>query len=121
MDKSSSLGMSLGHPNKYPRGSSVKPWGCSRHPLFINKSTRSFFSALYFYFFMHYVLFLERLYFLLCVYYFQKSWTPSFFFWRETRSAASFLLWSETCSAVLHHVYFGVRHAPLFCILFTLE
>src|SRR3954454_17590870 len=48
------------------------------------KSTRSFFNALYFYCFMHYVLFLERLYFLLCV-------------------------------------YFGVRHAPLFCIMFTLE
>src|SRR3954469_2873802 len=25
---------------------------------------------------------------------------------------ASCLLWSETRSAVLHHVYFGVRHAP---------
>src|SRR3954464_11342414 len=35
------------------------------------KSTRSFFSALYFYCFMHYVLFLERLHFLLCVYCFQ--------------------------------------------------
>src|SRR3954462_2063663 len=29
------------------------------------------------------------------------------------------LLWSETRSAVLHHVYFGVRHAPMFCIMFT--
>src|SRR3954451_15439752 len=28
------------------------------------------------------------------------------------RCFASCLLWSETCSAVLHHVYFGVRHAP---------
>src|SRR3954468_10938324 len=37
MDKSSSLGMSPGHPNKYPRGSSVKAWGCPRHPRFINK------------------------------------------------------------------------------------
>src|SRR3954454_10340800 len=28
------------------------------------------------------------------------------------RYFASCLLWSETRSAVLHHVYFGVRHAP---------
>jgi hypothetical protein len=35
------------------------------------KSTRSFFNALYFYCFMYYVLFLERLYFLLCVFGFQ--------------------------------------------------
>src|SRR3954451_15372176 len=28
------------------------------------------------------------------------------------RCIASRLLWSETRSAVLHHVYFGVRHAP---------
>src|SRR3954451_8127836 len=28
------------------------------------------------------------------------------------RCTASCLLWSETRSAVLHHVYFGVRHAP---------
>src|SRR3954447_1615908 len=25
---------------------------------------------------------------------------------------ASYLLWSETRFAVLHHIYFGVRHAP---------
>ena len=37
MDKSSSLGMSPGHPKKYPRSTSVKAWGCPRHPLFINK------------------------------------------------------------------------------------
>ena len=36
------------------------------------KSTRSFFNALYFYCFMQYVLFLERLYFLLCVLFFNK-------------------------------------------------
>src|SRR4051812_7648044 len=35
--KISSLGMSPGHSNKYPRGSSIKAWGCPRHPLFINK------------------------------------------------------------------------------------
>src|SRR3954471_21411038 len=61
------------------------------------KSTRSFFNALYFYCFMHYVLFLKRLYFLLCVYFvclFNKVGT--------------------------HHIYFVVRHTPLYCI-FILE
>jgi hypothetical protein len=29
MDKSSSLGMTM-HPKKYPRGTSVKAWGCLR-------------------------------------------------------------------------------------------
>jgi hypothetical protein len=32
MDKSSSLGMPC-HPKKYPRSTSVKAWGCPRHPL----------------------------------------------------------------------------------------
>src|SRR3954451_15524260 len=83
------------------------------------KSTRSFFNALYFYCFMHYLLFLERLYFLLCVYCFHKVGPHHILFWRETWSAASYILWSETRSAILH-IYFGVRHAPLLCI-FILE
>src|SRR3954451_7247793 len=83
------------------------------------KSTRSFFNALYFYCFMHYVLFLERLYFLCVFTIFNKVGPHHILFWRETRSAASYLLWSETRSAVLH-IYFGVRHASLSCI-FTLE
>src|SRR4051794_21883451 len=63
MDKSSSLRMSQdtpiniqevqasnhgdvpGHPNKYPRGSSVKAWGCPRHPLFINKKHQVIFQC----------------------------------------------------------------------------
>ena len=71
------------------------------------KSTRSFFNVLYFYCFMQYVLFLERLYFLSCVLFFNKV------------GPHHPLLWSETRSAALH-IYFGVRHAPLHCI-FTLE
>src|SRR3954471_7215144 len=47
MDKSSSLGMSPGHTKKYPRGTSVKAWGCPRHPLFINKKTSGHFSTCY--------------------------------------------------------------------------
>ena len=45
MDKSSSLGMSPGHPKKYPRGSSVKAWGCSRHPRFISKKHQVIFQC----------------------------------------------------------------------------
>src|SRR3954471_6109593 len=51
---------------------------------------------------------------------FNKVGPHHILFWRETRSAASYLLWSKTRSAVMH-IYFGVRHAPLFCIMFTLE
>src|SRR4051812_43934791 len=47
MDKSSSLGMSPGHPKKYPRGSSVKAWGCPRHPLFINKKHQVIFQCIF--------------------------------------------------------------------------
>jgi hypothetical protein len=56
---------------------------------FINKNIRSSFKTLYFYCFICYVLFLERLYF-----YFQFSfilfavingWILAYLFWRETR------------------------------------
>jgi hypothetical protein len=59
------------------------PW----HPFFINKKIRSSFKTLYFYCFICYVFFLERLYF--C---FQLSfvlfaaingWTPAYLFWRR--------------------------------------
>src|SRR3954452_7725592 len=56
-------------PKKYPRGSSVKAWDARGTPSSSIKSTRSFFNALYFYCFMHYVLFLERTYFC-CVFIF---------------------------------------------------
>jgi hypothetical protein len=42
MDKSSSLGIPT-HPKKYPRGTSVKAWGCPlRHPFFIGKNQITF-------------------------------------------------------------------------------
>src|SRR4051794_22015494 len=100
MDKSSSLGMSPIHPNNIQEVQASNLGDAQGTPSSSIKSTRSFFSALYFYCFMHYVLFLEHLYFLLCVYCFQLSWT------------SSYLLCSETRSAVLR-IYFGVRHAPL--------
>jgi hypothetical protein len=75
------------HPNKYPRGTSVKAWRCPRGTPSSSAKIRSPFKALYFYCFMYYVFFLERLYF--C---FQFSfvlftaincWTPAYFFWRR--------------------------------------
>ena len=57
-----------------------------KHPHFHHQSIRSFFNALYFYCFIWYVLFLERIYFcfqfsfvLFSVAY---GWTPSYLFWR---------------------------------------
>jgi hypothetical protein len=34
MDKSSSLGMPMHHPKKYPRSTSVKAWGCVTTQIF---------------------------------------------------------------------------------------
>jgi hypothetical protein len=83
MDKSSSLGMPM-HPKKYPRGTSIKAWGCPRGTPYSSAKIRSPFKTLYFYCFMHYAFFLEHLYFS-----FQLSfvlfaaingWTPTNFF-----------------------------------------
>jgi hypothetical protein len=85
MDKSLSLGMPT-HPKKYPRGTSVKAWGCPRGTPSSLAKIRSPFNTLYFYCFMHYAFFLEHLYFS-----FQFSlvwfsaingWTQTNFFWR---------------------------------------
>jgi hypothetical protein len=78
------------HPNKYPRSTSVKAWGCPEALLLHRQNIRSSFKTLYFYCFIYYVFFLERLYF--C---FQFSfvwfaaingWTPTYFFWRRHTS-----------------------------------
>jgi hypothetical protein len=43
MDKSSSLGMPMHHPKKYPRSTSDKAWGCPRGtPFFISKNQVTF-------------------------------------------------------------------------------
>src|SRR3954467_3141366 len=98
MDKSSSLEMSPGHPKKYQEVQESKLGDARGTPSSSIKSTRSFFNALYFYCFMHYVLLLERLYFC-CV----------------------FILFVCLFNKVgPHQIYFGVRHAPLYCI-FILE
>src|SRR3954464_15639493 len=106
MDKSSSLGMSSGHPKKYPRGSSVKAWGCPRHLLFINKKHQVIFQCAIFLLLHALCVVLGVPLFSVVCLLFSISCTPSY------------LLWSETRSIVLH-IYFGVRHAPLYCIMFT--
>jgi hypothetical protein len=68
MDKSSSLGMPM-HPKKYPRSTSVKVWGCPEAPPSSSAKIRSPFKTLYFYCFMHYVVFLERQLFLFLVFF----------------------------------------------------
>jgi hypothetical protein len=86
MDKSSSLGMPT-HPMKYPRGTSIKTWGCPRGIPSSSAKIRSPFNTLYFYCFMHYAFFLERLYFSFQFYFFLfaaiNGWTPTNFFWRR--------------------------------------
>jgi hypothetical protein len=69
MDKSSSLVMPMHHPNKYPRSTSVKAWGCPRGTPSSSAKIRSPFKTLYFYCFMHYVFFLERQLFLFSVFF----------------------------------------------------
>jgi hypothetical protein len=86
MDKSSSLGMPT-HPKKYPRGTSVKAWGYPQGTPSSSVKIRSPFNTLYFYCFMHYAFFLERLYFSFqfCLVLFAaiNGWTPKNFFWRS--------------------------------------
>ena len=122
MDKSSSLGRSPGHPNEYPRGSSVKAWGCPRHPLFINKKHQVIFQyAIFLLLHALCVVLGAYLFSIVCLLFSIKLDAIIFTLERYTLRCNAYLFWSETRSAVLHHVYFGVRHALLFCIMFTLE
>jgi hypothetical protein len=77
------------HPKKYPRGTSIKAWGCPRDTPSSSAKIRSPFKILYFYCFMHYAFFLERLYLLFsalfCFVLFAaiNGCTPTNFFWRR--------------------------------------
>src|SRR3954470_6126244 len=99
MDKSSSLGMSPGHPKKYPRGSSVKSWGCPRHPLFINKKHQVIFQCAIF-LLLHalFIILGASLFSVVCLL-FSIKLDPIIFCFGERH-------------APLHHIYFGVRYAP---------
>jgi hypothetical protein len=57
------------HPKKYPRGTSVKAWGCPRGTPCLSIKIRSPFNTLYFYCFIFYAFFLERQLFLLSVFF----------------------------------------------------
>src|SRR3954447_529694 len=108
MDKSSSLGMSPGHPKKYPRVSSVKPWGCPRHPLFINKKHQVIFQYAIF-LLLHAVCVIlgASLFSIVCLL-FSIKLDPIILSYGERHAPPHhILLWSETRSAVLH-IYFGV-------------
>jgi hypothetical protein len=86
MDKSLNLGMPT-HPKKYLRGTSVKAWGCPLGTPSSSTKIRSPFNTLYFYCFMHYAFFLERLVFSfqfsLVLFAAINGWTPANFFWRS--------------------------------------
>jgi hypothetical protein len=88
MEKSSSLGIPMHHPKKYPRSTSIKAWGCPpRHPFFIGKNQVNFQDTIF--------LLLHALCVFLgasVVFSFQFSlvlfatingWTPTNFFWRS--------------------------------------
>ena len=81
-------------PKKYPRSTSIKAWGCPRHPLLHQQIIRSPFKTLYFYCFTYYVLFLERHFILLSVLFCflagNKWLDPSILVWRETHSIILF-------------------------------
>jgi hypothetical protein len=86
MDKSSSLGMPMSPQkisNKYKRQSLGMPRGTPSSSINI----RSPFKTLYFYCFVFYVSFLERLYFRFQFYPFLfaaiNGWTPTYFSWRR--------------------------------------
>jgi hypothetical protein len=131
MDKSSRLEMPH-HPKKYPRGTSLKAWGCPRGTPSSSAKIRSPFKTLYFYCFMYYAFFLERLYF--C---FQFSfvlfaaingWIISCLFQRETRSvfiAKNTLVFTLIVQWVFSFssTAFSCRFSPWFlfrsCYLFT--
>jgi hypothetical protein len=75
------------HPKKYPRGTSVKAWGCPRATPSSSAKIRSPFNTLYCYCFIFYAFCLERLYFCFqfsFVLFAEKNcWTPTNFFWRS--------------------------------------
>jgi hypothetical protein len=119
MDKSSSLGIPT-HPKKYPRGTSIKVWGCPRGTPYSSTKIRSPFNTLYFYCFMHYAFFLELLYFSFkfCLVLFAaiNGWNPKNFFSRSflafhlPRTLRFSLLSFNECSLfLLLHLVFVFR------------
>jgi hypothetical protein len=75
------------HSKKYPRGISIKAWGCPQGTPSSSAKISSPFNTLYFYCFMHYAFFLEHLYFRFqfCFVLFAEinGWTQTDLFWRR--------------------------------------
>jgi hypothetical protein len=119
MDKSTSLGMPT-HPKKYPRGTSIKAWGCPRGTPSSLAKISSPFNTLYFYCFMHYAFFLERqlFSFQFCLVLFAaiNGWTPNKFLLEKlpcfsfAKNTLFFTLIVQECSLfLLLHLAFNFR------------
>ena len=83
----------VGHPSIFQEDSSVKAWGCPRHPLLHQQLIRLSLVKLYFNSATSYVLYLERLFvfiFAFVIFVFWIKWILAFLCGRETRSAFSF-------------------------------
>jgi hypothetical protein len=123
------------HPKKYPRGTRFKAWGRPRGTPSSSAKIRSPFNTLYFYCFILYAFFLERLYFFFQFYFVLfaaiNDWTPTNFFWRRytsffiakntlvftlivqrmfsfSRTAFGFLFCLDFCSDLVWYLYQGV-------------
>jgi hypothetical protein len=88
MDKSSSLGMPMHHPKKYPRSTSVKAWGCPRGIPSSSAKIRSPFKTLFLLLhalcvFLGASVVLFLLVGLVCLFSAINGWTPTNFFWRR--------------------------------------
>jgi hypothetical protein len=85
MDKSSSLGMPMS-PKEIFKRYKVQSLGMPRGTPSSSAKIRSPFKILYFYCFVYYAFFLERLYFRFQFYFVliaaRNGWTPTNFFWR---------------------------------------
>jgi hypothetical protein len=89
MDKSSSLGMPMS-PQEISKRYKRQSLGMPRGTPSLSTKIRSPFKTLYFYRFVYYVFFLERLYFRFQFYFVLfaaiNGWTPTCFFWRRHTS-----------------------------------
>jgi hypothetical protein len=116
--------LKLGDAHVTPRGTSVKVWGCPRGTPSSSAKIRSPFNTLYFYCFIFYAFFLERLYFCFHFYFVLfvaiNGWTPTNFFWSRY---ASFFIAKNTVvfTLIVQRVFSFSRTAFsfVFCLDFS--
>jgi hypothetical protein len=86
MDKSSNLGMPIS-PQEISKRYKHQSLGMPRGTPSSSAKIRSSFKALYFYCFVYYAFFLERIYFIFQFFFVLfaaiNGWTPKYFFWRR--------------------------------------